>query len=495
MRTKLALYNTIVSLISQFILLILSMIFPRLIIMVFGSEVNGLTASINQVLNIVNLLQAGVVGASIYDMYKPIAEKNNRVLGSIFYSSKKYFSKLSVIFFVFSVTLIPIFLINSNNNISFIESILSVIILSANGALIFKYTSPYDIIISAHQKKYILVYSSLLEKFIYYGLLILILFLKTNFIFMYLAMIAGTLIRVIYLKFYFKKNYYSRIDIYKENTDYKVKNQYYLLSNQIIQQIIESAPTLIISSFYGLVTTSVFSLYNMIVSAFKMIFTTIQNSIAASFGDLSTSNKSHAKDIFDITHLLFLNLGQVTSSCMMVLCIPFMKLYSSGITDVDYTNTFLAISMCMLSLTYCIFMPYNMAINTNGEYKSVTKQNLIYGIFFIFLALIFSLFDYVYCIILFALFYLVSSIDRINIIDKKIFKLNKLSHFKRIFLSILMTFIYYSIFKELTINSWLNFILYGLFHVIITGVLVILQDFMFDRKTIKLLIDFIKERI
>ena len=178
MRTKLALYNTIVSLISQFILLILSMIFPRLIIMVFGSEVNGLTASINQVLNIVNLLQAGVVGASIYDMYKPIAEKNNRVLGSIFYSSKKYFSKLSVIFFVFSVTLIPIFLINSNNNISFIESILSVIILSANGALIFKYTSPYDIIISAHQKKYILVYSSLLEKFIYYGLLILILFLN-----------------------------------------------------------------------------------------------------------------------------------------------------------------------------------------------------------------------------------------------------------------------------------------------------------------------------
>ena len=495
MRTKLTFYNMVISLISQFLFLILSIIFPRLIILVFGSEVNGLTSSINQILNIINLLQAGVVGASIYDMYKPIAEKDDKLLAKIFYSSKKYFSKLSTIFLISGIVIIPFFLLNSNNSISFIEMFLSVVILTLNGALIFKYVSSYDIIISAHQRKYVLVYSSLIEKIIYYCLLLIVLYFKVHFILMYLALICGTIGRIIFLKNYFNKNYNDKINRYSIETNYKIKNQYYLLSNQIIQQIIESAPTLIISSFYGLVTTSVFSLYNMIDSAFKMIFTTIQNSIAASFGDLSTSNKSHARDIFDITHLLFLNMGQVTSSCMMVLCIPFIKLYSSGITDVNYTNTFLAISMCMLSLSYCIFMPYNMAINTNGEYKSVTKQNLIYGMIFIVLALIFSLFDYVYCIILFALFYIVSSIDRINIIDKKIFQLNKVSHFKRILLSMLVTFIYYLIFKDLTINSWFNFIGYGLFHLIITSILVIIQDFMFDRRTMSLLFNFIKERI
>ena len=166
MRTKLTFYNMVISLISQFLFLILSIIFPRLIILVFGSEVNGLTSSINQILNIINLLQAGVVGASIYDMYKPIAEKDDKLLAKIFYSSKKYFSKLSTIFLISGIVIIPFFLLNSNNSISFIEMFLSVVILTLNGALIFKYVSSYDIIISAHQRKMGSVTHFLIEKII-----------------------------------------------------------------------------------------------------------------------------------------------------------------------------------------------------------------------------------------------------------------------------------------------------------------------------------------
>lgn len=495
MRTKLALYNVVVSLISQFVFLFLSIIFPRLIIMVFGSEVNGLTASINQVLNIVNLLQAGVVGASIYDMYRPIAENNNELLGSIFYSSKKYFSRLSIIFLVIGVIFIPFFLINSENNISFIESFVSVVILTLNGALIFKYVSSYDIIISAHQKKYILVYSSLIEKIAYYVLLSIILFFKVHFIFMYIALICGTIFRIIYLHLYFKKNYYCQINEFSNNTNYKVKNQYYLLSNQIVQQVVESAPTLIISSFYGLATVSIFSLYNMIVAAFKMIFSTIQNSIAASFGDLSVSNNEHATKIFDVLHLMFINLGQITSMCMIVLCVPFIQLYSQGISDINYINTGLAISMSILSLSYCIFMPYNMAINANGKYRSVTKQNVIYGIIFTILAIYFSKYNYIYCIVFFSLFYIVSSFDRIKVIYKSIFDINIIKHIRRIVIALLLSLFYYYCFKGLIINTWICFILYGCIHFLITSVITLVLDFILDKETVMFLFRKIKEYI
>lgn len=495
MRTKLTFYNMIVSLISQFIFLILSIVFPRLIILVFGSEVNGLTSSINQILNIVNLLQAGVVGASIYDMYRPISENNNKLLGTIFYSSKQYFNKLSKIFLFIGIVFIPLFLLNSKNNISFIEMMLSVFILTLNGAIIFKYVSSYDIIISAHQKKYILVYSSLIEKIIYYVLLLLVLHLRVHFIFMYLALICGTLARIIFLNVYFKKNYYNKIKMYTDQKNYKVKNQYYLLSNQIIQQIIESAPTLIISSFYGLATVSIFSLYNMIVSAFKMIFSTIQNSISASFGDLSVSDKNHAQLIFDVIHLLFINLGQITSSCMIVLCIPFIKLYSSGISDINYINSYLAISMSLLSLSYCVFMPYNLAINANGEYRSVTRQNFIYGIISILLAVILSLQNYVFCILVFSLFYILSSIDRIKVIQRKIFNICLITHIRRIIIAILIPVIYYFLFNDLVINTWTVFILYGFIHVLILTLIIIIIDFCFERKTLMFILTFIKERI
>lgn len=495
MRTKLTLYNTIVSLISQFLFLILSIIFPRLIILIFGSEINGLTASINQVLNIINLLQAGIVGASIYDMYRPISENNNEVIGKIYYSAKKYFNKLSVIFLIFGIVVIPLFLMNSNNNISFFESFLSVVILTLNGTIIFKYISSYDIIISAHQRKYILVYSSLIEKIIYYTLLVFILMYRIHFIFMYLALICGTIFRILYLSYYFKKNYEEKINNYSKETDYKVNNQYYLLSNQIVQQIVESAPILIISSFYGLASASVFSLYNMIVSSFKMIFTTIQNSIAPSFGDLSVSDKEHSSRIFDIIQLLFINLGDVVTACLIILCIPFVRLYSQGFTDINYINVELSICISFLCLSYCIFTPYNMAINANGEYKSVFKQNIFYGITFILFAILLSVIDYTYCIVCFSLFYIVSSLDRIIVIKNKCFYLEKSVHVRRIFIAVIFPIVYYFLFSGFAINSWIEFILFGFFHFTFSSIIVLLIDYLFDRQSILFLYKLIRRKL
>ncbi|MCR0265385.1 hypothetical protein MKC73_15960 [[Clostridium] innocuum] len=495
MRTRLTLYNTVVSLISQFLFLILSIIFPRLIILIFGSEINGLTASVNQVLNIINLLQAGIVGASIYDMYRPVSEKNNKMIGEIYYSAKKYFDKLSIIFFVFGIVLIPFFLINSNNNISFIESFLSVVILTLNGAMIFKYISSYDIIISAHQRKYILVYSSLLEKIIYYLLLGIVLYTKVHFIFMYLALICGTFFRIAYLHFYFKKNYLSDIIEYSNNFDYKVKNQYYLLSNQIIQQLIESAPTLIISAFYGLAAVSVFSLYNMIVSAFKMIFTTIQNSIAPSFGDLSVTDKSKTSIIFDVIHLLFINLGEIVTSCLIVLCLPFINLYSKGFSDLKYINEPLSFCIAFLCLAYCIFMPYNMAINANGQYKAVTHKNFFYGSFFTLTGIGISFIDYSYSIIAFSAFYVISSFDRIYVIKKYCFSLNEKIHVRRIVISLIFPVLYYFFFNFFLINTWSEFILFGFLHFFISSILILLIDFAFDKNVIIFIIKLIRSKL
>lgn len=495
MRTKITLYNTIVSLISQFIFLVLSIIFPRLIILTFGSEVNGLTASINQILNIINLLQAGIVGASIYDMYKPISENDKEMVGKIYYSAKMYFNKLSLIFFMFGIIVIPIFLINSNNDISFIETFLSVIILTLNGALIFRYISSYDIIISAHQRKYILVYSSLIEKLIYYFLLVIVLYTRVHFIFMYVSLICGTLLRIVYLSHYFNKHYLSDIKRYSSRTNYKVKNQFYLLANQIVQQIIESGPTLIITTFYGLATVSVFSLYNMIVSAFKMIFTTIQNSIAPSFGDLSVSNKNQSSIIFDVLQLLFVNLGEIVTSCLIVLCIPFIQLYSNGFSDVNYINTKLAFCISFLCLSYCIFMPYNMAINANGQYRSVTKQNIVYGILFSILGVILSIFDYTYCIICFSLFYVVSSFDRIYIIKNKCFSLNKKKHFRRIIFAVIYPVIYYIVFSKIEISTWVEFLLFGFLHFVISSLIILIMDFIFDRDTFRYIYKLIRSKL
>lgn len=496
MRTRTTLYNAMISIISQLLFLILSIIFPRLIIIEYGSEVNGLTTSINQILNIVNLLQAGVVGASIYDMYRPISEEDNETVGTIYYSSKKYFNKVSVIFFLINIAVTPMFLINSIKNISNIEMLLSVLLLTINGSIIFRYISSYDIIISAHQKKYILAISSLIEKLVYYVILLIILHFNIHFIFMYIALICGTVTRIIYLRIYFDKEYKIIIEEYSSNNQYKVKNQYYLLSNQIVQQIIESAPTLIITLFHGLTTVSVFSLYNMIVSAFKMVYVTVQNSIAASFGDLSISNKIRASSIFDAINLMFINLGQITSSCMIVLCLPFISLYTTGISDANHINRLLAILMSYLNLSYCIFMPFNMAINSNGEYKSVAAKNIMYGVIFTIMSIVLSSHSFTLCVLPFIAFYVLSSVNRIFVLKEKAFYLNVKRNIKRIVVGLSMPIIYYFVFNELFfIDSWMTFVIYGTVHLLLSTTIVLIVDVCADKETISFIYAFVKEHI
>ena len=65
------LLNIICSLFSQLIAIVSGFLIPRLILLNFGSEVNGLVSSIGQFLSYVSLVEGGVSGVVTASMYKP----------------------------------------------------------------------------------------------------------------------------------------------------------------------------------------------------------------------------------------------------------------------------------------------------------------------------------------------------------------------------------------------------------------------------------------
>ena len=48
---------------------------PLIMLKYYGSEVNGLVTSIGQFIVYFNLVEAGLSGAAIYALYKPLADK------------------------------------------------------------------------------------------------------------------------------------------------------------------------------------------------------------------------------------------------------------------------------------------------------------------------------------------------------------------------------------------------------------------------------------
>ena len=72
-RTKNATLNIAFSLILQLVTFVRGLILPRIIIPIYGSDVNGLISSIAQFLTYISLLEAGVGSIFRTSLYKPLA--------------------------------------------------------------------------------------------------------------------------------------------------------------------------------------------------------------------------------------------------------------------------------------------------------------------------------------------------------------------------------------------------------------------------------------
>ena len=91
--------NLFVSLLSQAIILILGLIVPRIVLVNYGSDTNGLTSTISQVFTYLALLEAGISLSARNAFYKPIKENNKEDISFVASLAKKYYRKVSIIYF------------------------------------------------------------------------------------------------------------------------------------------------------------------------------------------------------------------------------------------------------------------------------------------------------------------------------------------------------------------------------------------------------------
>jgi O-antigen/teichoic acid export membrane protein len=473
---------------AQFILLALGLVMPRLIILTYGSSVNGLTATINQILNVLNLLQAGAVGASIFAMFKPVADKNYQQMSLIIRSSKRYFNRLGWVFLLLIFIIAPIVGLNkSGNEITFEEIIFAFLILGVNVSFSFFFLSVFDIVFSSDQKRYILSISAIIQNIVYFSLLFIIISFHINFIFMYLSVLAGTCIKVIYLYLIFRKQYADKLVPVSKDEAISIPNRGYLLINQISTQAVESSPTILIAFNYDFKLASVYSIYYLVMSLVKMVITTIQVSVSEIFGNLVVSeDKKRVESVFNLMQFIYIIIGTFLSTCTAFLIMPFISLYTRGMTDVNYSIPLLAVFTIFYFLVYSLYMPYYTLSNVYGLYKETYVQSLISGIIALIISFILSRYTSMSFVLLgLILYYLSSMICRFIIIKTKIdwFTLKKLP--VRLVLFILFPLLAFYLQQHVFINymyTWVSFISISIITAIIAVVIIALYILIFEMK-------------
>lgn len=368
MRSKNAAKNIVVSLLLQCVVIICGFIVPRLIIESFGSDVNGLITSITQFLAYITLLESGVAPVIKAKLYKPIARNDKKTIRNILFASERFFRKIAYIFIVYVVILCVIYplIVARDFEIWFSVSLLIIIAVSTFAEYYFGMT--YRAFLQAKQKTYVTSYIQIGTTIVNTICVVVLIKIGCGVLLVKLLSSLIFIARPLLQSWYVKRHY--KLDYRNVDKGYKLTHKWDGMAQHIASVVHSNTDVVILTIFSGVAEVSVYSVYMLVVNGVKRISEALTGGIDASFGDMIAKGEDeHLKDSFGVYEFLFFTLITIIFSCTLVLVVPFVALYTSGVTDADYVRPIFAFLIVLAEFVHSIRMPYNLLTLAAGHFR------------------------------------------------------------------------------------------------------------------------------
>lgn len=374
MRSKKALMNTIVSLLLQLVTVVCGFIVPRLIIGTYGSDVNGLISSITQFLSYITLFEAGVGGVVRAALYKPLADGDLPKLSGIVSATERFFRKIAFIFIVYMAVVACAYplIVNKSFGWTYTASLVAIIGISTFVQYYFGLT--YMVFLQAEQKRYIT--STVQIVTIILNALLVLAFVKfgASIHFLKLGTALVYIIRPVALNIYVKKKY--KIDCKAQPDNSAISQRWDGLGHHIAFFVNLNTDVVILTVFskiteaYSIAEVSVYTVYYGVVNGVHSITSALSTGMEAALGNmLARGEKENLREKFGLYEFLSYGVTTFFFTCTAILIVPFVGVYTKGITDAEYIRPAFAYLLVAAYAAYTIRLPYNNLTLAAGHYR------------------------------------------------------------------------------------------------------------------------------
>ena len=375
MRRKKLAKNTISSLFFQITTIVCGFILPRLILGYYGSEVNGLVQSVAQFLSLISFLELGVGAVVQSSLYKPLADKDNDKISSIWASANRFFRTIAIILLLYVVLLIVIYPSLVNKNFDFVFTATLILVMSISSFAQYYFGIVNRLLLTADQRGYI-QYNSQTATLIL-NTIVCVVLIRIGASIQILKLVTSLiyLIRPLYLYFYVKKHY--KINSRIKYTDDPIKQKWSGIAQHVAYIILDGTDNVVLTLFSTLANVSIYSVYYLVVSGIKSLIIVCTSGVQSLMGELWAKQELDSlKRLFGMVEWGIHTAVSLVFGCTMFLIVPFVQVYTNGITDVDYVVPTFAILITLANALHCLRLPYNLMILAGGHYKQ-TQSNYI----------------------------------------------------------------------------------------------------------------------
>lgn len=368
MRKKKAIYNIATSLLLQIIVLVSGFITRKLIIQSFGSNVNGLVTSITQFLSYITLLESGIGPVIKAALYKPIAKKNSKQIENILYASEKFFKTISKIFIIYLLCLGIFYPFIVRGEFNYIYTLTLIIIISVSTFAEYYFGMTYKLYLQAEQNSWIVSLIQILTYLI--NTIVIFVLIKVGFNIHLVKLLSGFIfvLRPIIQNLYVKKKY--NITFQDIDKNYKFKQKWDGLAQHIAAIIHGNTDVTILTVVSTLTEVSIYSVYAVVTNGLKLIAQSFNEAMEAVFGNMIANEETNnLQQKFGLYEIFYFSVISILYGCSIILITPFVRVYTMGIHDANYSNFIFGYLMVSAELCWAIRQPYNNLIKSAGHFK------------------------------------------------------------------------------------------------------------------------------
>ena len=483
--------NTVSSIMLEIIVIINSFIVPKIILNYFGSEVNGLVSSLTQLLNYISLIEGGVTGVVMANLYKPLVNKDFEKVSSIINTTEKFYKKISAIFIVYTLCIGLIYpcIISTQFSYGYIFSL--TLILALTFFIQYNFSLTNRSLLIADKKGYIVSISRIIIMII--NIVLAYISVKIYPSIHLLKLVNGLLyiIQPVIFKYFVNKNF--NINKSAPIDKKKIKSRWDGFAINIAAFIHFSTDVVVLTLFTNLSTVSIYTIYSSITGGLRGLVTSITSAINPVIGQLyAKEDYETLKKYFDEYEFMIFFIVFLIFSVSILLITPFVVIYTKGINDINYNQTLFGVLLVISEELYLLKMPYlDLALVAN-RFKQMRLPSYLEAIINIVLSVVLvkkygliGVASGTIVAMLFRMIYQVAYLKKHIIYrDVKIFV-------KKISIFTIFSIIGLGICKFLVgmkIYSILSWIIYGIIYSLVFFILYCILGIVFYRNTFKMFI-------
>ncbi|MBR2043691.1 MAG: sugar isomerase [Clostridia bacterium] len=499
-RTKNAMLNITFSIVLQLVIFVRGLILPRMIIPTYGSDVNGLISSISQFLTYISLLEAGVGSIFRTSLYKPLSKGNMEGVSGIINEQKRFYRKIGTVFAFYVIALCIFYPMIAKTNIAKPYIISLIFILSVSTFAEYFVSLPYSSLLSADQKIRISYIVSIIYTIVNIFVTLFWVSLKADIRFIYLSTCIIGLLRPLFYTLYVKKHYKLNK---KATPDKSSLNQRWNgMVHHFAFYIHTNTDSAILTVFIGTAMVSVYNVYGAIVFGVGKIISSVSTGVAAGLGNLiETNNKEQINKTVDQFELIQGGLTTVLYTVTALLLIPFIRIYTAKMTDVNYIQPFFGYVLIVAEAIYCFRCIYSTVSTNANKYKETQLGAILECVINLVISLVLVI-VFKIGIVGVAIGTVVGMLTRyvfeVMFLSKNVLQRPAMKAVKMVLVSAAVT-IMSTVFCSFILNynlvdSFYSWILYAVITTFMVGIIASILYFLFYKETIKLFISRLRGR-